>query len=572
MRDKGLDGARIDSRDREVDIRWVKSLFRGENLRHDGVAGLVLGVESVPDGLAGGLLAGVNPLYGLYGYMMGTFSGAVFTSSEFMAVQATGAMAIIVADVGIVHTGEDPDRALFTLAVLTGIVMLAAGLLKLGSLLRFVSNSVMVGFISAVGVNIVLGQLDNFTGYEAEGANRVLRTFDLIVNFGSVHWQTLVVGIITVVLIVGLERTRLGALGMVVAVFAGSVIVPLLGWDVAQLADIAEVPRALPLPSLPSLRLVPVLIVPALSLAFVGLVQGAGISANFPNPDGEYPEPSRDFVGQGAANVVAGLFRGMPVGGSMSATSLVKTAGARSRLALMVAGVVMAIMILVFADLVESIAMPALAGLLIVVGFRTVKPKDIKAVWRTGPIQATVMSVTFALTLIIPLQYAVIVGVGMSLVLYTVRQSNQITVRRLVVDDQHRIREIEPPAEVPGHDVVALQPYGSLFFAAAPVFEDQLPKVTEDSTNSVVILRLRGKNDLGSTLMDVLDRYAMALAAVDSKLVLVSVSDRIQEQLTVTGVTATVGTDNIYTSDEWLGETVKRAYRDAQDWISDQAG
>ena len=124
---------------------WAKGLFNRSTLKDDAVAGLVLGVESVPDGLAGGLLAGVNPVYGLYAYMTGTITGALFTSSTFMAVQATGAMAIVVSDVGAVHTGSDPDRALFTLAVMTGVVMLAAGIFKLGTLLRWVSTPVMVG-------------------------------------------------------------------------------------------------------------------------------------------------------------------------------------------------------------------------------------------------------------------------------------------------------------------------------------------------------------------------------------------------------------------------------------------
>jgi sulfate permease, SulP family len=146
-----------------------------DTLREDAVAGLVLGVESVPDGLAAGLLAGVNPLAGLYAYLFGTIGGSLFTSSVFMAVQATGAMAIILADVPAVHEGDNTARALFTLSVLTGVVMLAAGFLRLGSALRFVSNAVMVGFISAVGVNIILGQLTNLTGYKAEGANRVIR-------------------------------------------------------------------------------------------------------------------------------------------------------------------------------------------------------------------------------------------------------------------------------------------------------------------------------------------------------------------------------------------------------------
>jgi SulP family sulfate permease len=132
--------------------------------RHDASAGLVLGLQSVPDGLATGLLAGVNPLAGLYAYMVGTVSGAFSTSSSFMAVQGTGAMAMLVADVAVLRDSSSPSRALVTLSLLTGIAMLVAGLLKLGSMLRFVSNAVMVGFINAVGVNIVLGQLANLTG------------------------------------------------------------------------------------------------------------------------------------------------------------------------------------------------------------------------------------------------------------------------------------------------------------------------------------------------------------------------------------------------------------------------
>jgi SulP family sulfate permease len=540
----------------------IKALFRRETLRSDAVAGVVLGVESVPDGLAGGLLAGVNPVYGLYGYMVGTVTGALFTSSSFMAVQATGAMAIVVADVGVVHTAEDPGRALWTLSIVTGVVMLAAGLLKLGSILRFVSNAVMVGFINAVGVNIILGQLDNFTGYEANGANRVVRSFDLLLNFGKVHWPTLAIGVATIVLILLLERTKLGPLGMVVAIIITSAAVPLLGWEVAALGDIADIPGSLPLPMLPDLSLVPALIVPALSLAFVGLVQGAGISANFPNPDGNYPEASRDFVGQGAANVASGFFQGMPVGGSMSASSLVKTAGAKTRLALIMAGIVMAVVVLIFGDLVEFISMPALAGLLMTVGFRTVKPADMKAVWKTGAMQATVMVVTFVLTMLIPLQYAVLVGVGISMILYIINQSNQVVIKRwLVVDGQ--MKESDAPAVVEPDEVLVLQPYGSLFFASAPVFEEKLPDVTAETHNSVVILRLRGRSDLGSTFMEVLLKYATALRDQDSDLMVVSEDENMHEQLVVGGVTGVAGEENIYTSDEWLGHTVKRAYHDA---------
>ncbi len=545
----------------------IRSLFRRETLKDDAVAGVVLGVESVPDGLAGGLLAGVNPLFGLYAYMYGTFTGGLFTSSSFMAVQATGAMAIVVADVGVVHSSDNPGRALFTLSILTGAVMLAAGLLKLGSILRFVSNAVMVGFINAVGVNIILGQLDNFTGYTAQGANRVLRALDTALNPGQLDLATVTIGAATIALIVVLERTRLGPLGMVVAIVASSAAVPLLGWEVATLNNIADIPRALPLPVLPDFGLIPALIVPAVALAFIGLVQGAGISANFPNPDGTYPDASRDFAGQGAANIVTGIFQGMPVGGSMSASSLVKTAGAKSRLALLIAGVVMAVVILIFGSAVGWIAMPALAGLLMTVGYRTIKPADIKATWKTGSMQAAVMAVTFVLTMVIPLQSAVLAGVGISMILYIIKQSNQIVIKRWVLAEGDRLREVDAPEEVAAGEVVVLQPYGSLFFASAPIFEEHLPEVTEATRNAVVILRLRGRTDVGSTFMDVLLRYSEALTAADSKLVIVSADERIHEQLATARVTGVVGSENIYSSDEWVGRTLQRAYRDALAWV-----
>ncbi len=541
---------------------------RRDTLGKDAVAGLVLGVESVPDGLAAGLLAGVNPIAGLYAYLFGTIGGSFFTSSAFMAVQATGAMAIVVADVPAVHSADDPARALFTLSLLTGVVMLAAGFLRLGSVLRFVSNAVMVGFISAVGVNIILGQLANLTGYKAEGANRVVRAINTLVHPGELHLQSLAIGVVTIALILVLERTRLGPLGLVLAVIVASAGVAVLGWHgVATVSDLSKIPRALPLPEAPMLRLVPSLLVPAVSLAFVGLIQGAAISANFPNPDGRYPDASRDFIGQGAANVIAGIFRGMPVGGSMSATSLNKSAGARSRIALMIAGVVMAVVILAFAGLVGHIAMPALAGLLMLVGFRTIKPDDLRSVWKTGTVQKAVLATTFVLTMVIPLQYAVLAGVGLSVILHVVRQSNQITIKRWRLDPDGNLIETDPPARLPANEVVVLQPYGSLFFAAAPALESQLPAPADAVGNSVVILRLRGRTDLGTTFMDVLRRYAQTLTATGSKLVIVSASERIQEQLRVTGVTDLIIPENIYTGDERVGATLKRAYADATAWI-----
>lgn len=550
-----------------------RSLFSRRALKDDAMAGLVLGVESVPDGLASGLLAAVNPVAGLHAYLFGMVGAAVFTSTTFMVVHATGAMSIIVADVDLAST-EDPTRSLVTLAFLTGVLMVVAGYLRFGRFLRFVSNSVMTGFVTAVGVNVVLGQLDNFTGYQSTGGGRIPQAFDLLLHLGQVDLPSVTVGAVTIAGILWLQRTRLGAFGMVVAILAGSALAAVFaayGHDVAVVGDVAEVPRSLPVPMLPALDEVPSLLVPAASLVFVGLVQGAGVSAAFPNRDGHPSDPSQDFVGQGAGNLVSGLFQGMPVGGSMSGSSLAVSSGAKSRAALLFAGVVMAVVIVALADAVARVAMPALAGLLIVVGVTTVKPAKVRTVARTGRVPRTVMALTFVLTMVIPLQYAVLAGVGLSVLLFVAGQSSRLVCRRLVFGDDGRVVETEPPDELPPGEVVVLQPYGPIFFATASVLRDRMPKVTSTSRGSVVILRLRGADNAGSTFLEVLASYASSLREVGSKFVIVTDNERLIAQLHHTRMIDPIGSENVYRGTAVVGETTRRANEDALAWVHAQA-
>jgi SulP family sulfate permease len=537
-------------------------------LREDAQAGVVLGVQSVPDGLATGLLAGLSPLNGLYGYLIGTIVGAAVTSSAFMVVQGTGAMAMIIADVPSLHSIDDQSSAVATLAILTGAVMLVAGALKLGSLLRFVSNAVLVGFMNAVGVNIVLGQLSNLTGYAAPGGNRVVRAINTVLSPLSLDWRSVAVGLGTIALIVLLERTRIGAMGLVIAVIATSALAVVLGWtSVATLNDLGVSMQGIPPITLPSLSLAPELLVPAASIAFVGLVQGAGISSMYGRADGQRVDASRDFIGQGAANVACAVTGGMPVGGSASASAINAAAGARTRRAPMIASIVMAAVVLLFGSAVGYLAMPALAGLLILVGFRTIKPADIQAVWRTGVVQRAVLVVTFVLTMLVPLQYAVLVGVGVSVVLHVVMQSNRVVIKQRVTTDEGDVHEVDPVAVVPPREVVVLQPYGSLFFASAPVFEAALPRVEPTSRRSVVVLRLRGHTDLGTTFIDVLARYAVQLDEVGSRLIIASVDRKVLPQLRAGGVLDVIGRESVVEGDHRVGAALGKAVSDGRAWI-----
>ena len=545
--------------------------FNRRSFFKDLVAGLTLGIESIPDGMATGLLAAVNPIHGVYAYMYGTFTGALFTSSVFMAVQTPSAMALIVAGVPQVRRGEYMLESLAALTILTGIFVVFLGWIRIGRFLRFLSHSVMVGFISGIGVLTILGQLDNLTGYAATGANRVLKTINLFFNLHQVDLPTFFVGIVTILAIVNLEKTRLKSLGMVAAIFLASLLPPLFNWDsIALVSDIAEIPSLLPWPILPPLSVFPDLIIPAISLALVVILQGAGVSKNYPNPDGQYPDPDKDFIGQGISNIVTGIFQGIPVSGSFSATALSVNSGARTRLANLSAGVTMAAILLLFGNAISYLALPALGGLLIVVGYRIIKQDDIRMVWKIGPIQQTVMLITFGLTLLIPLQYAVFTGIALSILMFVFHQSNKINVVQWIRQPGELPLEKEPPQEVPPEQVLVLTPYGSLFFAAVVAFEKELPNVTEETNHSVVILNLRQRSDLGGTFLSGLERYASDLQQQNSRLMLTEISDQVMDQFNNTGYTDIFGWDNLYQATDRVFESILEAQYQAEKWIEEQ--
>jgi len=546
-------------------------LFNRKTAFSDLIAGITLGIESIPDGMASGVLAAVNPIHGVYAYMVGTFTGALVTNSVLMSVQAPSAMALIVASVPQLRGGGNYAlQSLVALTMLTGIFVVLMGVFKFGRFLRFVSHSVMTGFITGVGILTILGQLDNLTGYTSTGANRIIKTLDLIFHINQVDVRTLFVGIVTIYLIIQLEKTRLKSLGMVVAIFVASMLPAVFNWDIKLVRDIADIPKQLPWPILPPVSSFPNMIIPAISLSIVAMVQGSAVSKSYTNPDGSYPDVDKDFVGQGIANIATGVFQGIPVCGSFSATSLSVNSGARTRFANICAGITMVVVLLLFGNVISFLAMPSLAGLLMIVGFRIIKPDNVTLVWKIGTIQQSTMMITFVLTLLIPLQYAVMSGVALSTVLFITRQSNKIRVMEWVRQPVGLPIEQDSPAEVPPEKTIVLVPYGSLFFAAADAFEKELPKVTEATHHSVVILNLRQRSELGSTFLGVLKRYAEELQERQSRLVLVEVGRETMTQFEKTGYIDIFDLDNIFPATERVFESMREAQHEARKWIKEQ--
>jgi SulP family sulfate permease len=486
-----------------------------------------------------------------------------------MAVINTSAMALVVNSALAGFSGEEQLQAMVTLTILVGLFQLALGLLKLGFLTRFISNAVMTGFLTGIGVIIILSQLGDLTGYAVEGSNKVAQTLDLLRNLNQVNLPTLTIGLLTIVLIVILDRTRLSSVGMVFALVVAAVLVPLLGWQsVILVGDIAEIPRSLPSLAIPSLALVPQLFPSAVAIGLIGLVQAAGVSQGFPNPDGQYPDASGDFRGQGLANIAAGFFRGIPLGGSLSGTALVVNAGAQTRLANILTGVFVAAGVLLFATAIESLPMTALAGILIYAGYQTIKPARIMTVWRTNALSRTVMIVTFIATLFLPVQQAVLAGVLLHIILFVFQAAERVTNVELVPTESGDFREQPAPAVLPDKAVTLLLPYGSLFYAGAADFEEELP--TADQTQqAVTVLILRGRKNVGSTFLNVLKHYHDALRKNGGQLILADVNDAVYEQLRRTGVLEIIGEENILPAQPLFLASLRAASRAGQSRLSE---
>lgn len=510
--------------------------------------------------MASAILAGANPVQGLYAIMVGTPLGAIFGSSAFLTVAATSAVAITAGSALADYPAETHDSALTTLALLVGIVMVAAGLLRLGRLIRFVSNSVVVGFLTGVSVTIVLSQLGDFTGYSSAYNNKVVQAVDLALHLGQVEPSTTAIGLLTVITIVMIDRTRLSNFSMLIGMLVGSAVALFLGWSSVQtVGDVATIPNALPLPHLPDLSLAPALVIDAIAIAIIALIQGAGVSKAYPNPDGAFPDTSRDFIGQGAANIGAGLVQGMPIGGSVSTTALNVSAGARSRWANIISGLIVVLAVLLFSQAVSRVAIPAMAGLLIVAGIQSLKREEIADVWNTGWGPRLVMAITFALTLLMPLQWAVLIGVALSALVYVTTSAAEVDVKQLVPQPDGTVVERTPPATLPGGTPTILQISGNLFFAGASRVESLLP-ATAGAAKPVVILRLRGQASISSTFINVLERYAAQVQAQGGRLILTGVSPTVKAQLDRTQTTEEVlGSENIFVATDALGASTQAA-------------
>jgi SulP family sulfate permease len=547
--------------------RWLRGILPDRShLRADIVAGLPGAISSVPDGMAAAVLAGVNPVQGLYASFAGPVAGGLSSNTRMMVITTTSAAALAAGSaLQNVPAAQRPE-AIPLLVILVGVVLAAAGLIRIGRYTRFVSYSVMIGFLTGIAVNIVCGQVADLTGAKAQGDFPLAKAVDVLIHPGHIDLASLLAGLSALAILVALARTRLAVVSALIALVIPTVVVALAGADtVARVGDQGDIPRGIPLPHLPDFRLMSFsLVTGAFAIAAIVLVQGAGVAEAAPNPGDARPNPNQDIIAQGAGNLVSGLFRGIAVGGSVGQTALNVSVGGRTRWAAIWSGLWMLVILAVFSGLVGRIAVPTLGAILIFAAVGSLRLGEVTSILRTGRISQVAVITTFGATLFLPVAAAVGIGVALSLLLQLNQEAMDLTVVELIPRDDGRFEERPPPPALTSNHVTILDVYGSLLYAGSRTLEAHLPD-PGPAQSPVVVLRLRRRTSLGATFVKVVAGYADRLADSGGRLYLSGLEQGLTEQLRRTGHLD--GPVRAFEATPVVGESTQAAYLDAEAWL-----
>ncbi len=476
--------------------------YRRADLWPDFVAGLTVTVIALPQAMAYALISELPAEVGLYAAIVGAVVGGLWGSSNQLATGPTNTTSLLILAtlLGVALPGT-PEyiTAAALLAVMVGGARLLMGLARLGVLVNFVSDSVIVGFTAGAGLLILINQARHLLRLAIPSVPGLGETVALIVaHLGTLHVPSAVLSLVVIGLMVGLRRLNRKLPVALIAMVTAALIVAVVGLDGQGVAVVGELPRHLPplkVPPVLDLALIGQLSTGALAISAIGLVEALSITRSLAARTGQRLDSNQEFVGQGLANLACGFFSGFPVCGSFTRSAVNAEAGARSAVAGVFSGLLGLVVLLVLAPLAAYIPLAALAGVVTVSAVGLIDRREIGRIWRSAPGDRLIMLTTFLATLLLPLQFAVLTGILMSLAYYLLQTSTP-RVRTVLPDDQFAHLEHQPHKPLcPQLTIVEVQ--GDLYFGAAHHVDEYLRQNQErHSEQRFLLLRMNGVQHL----------------------------------------------------------------------------
>jgi SulP family sulfate permease len=483
------------------------------SLRKDVVAGLTVAAISLPQSMAYALIAGVDPRFGLYSAIVVTAVASIFGSSSHLINGPTNAISLVVfsalAGLGP-EARNDAYQATFLLALMVGVIQCVIAVSKLGDLTRYISESVVIGFMAGAGFLIALSQVGNLFGLEDRGTGHqhlLHRLWLTLTRGGSLNPHAFGIGLGTVVLVVLLRRLarkyRLPRVDMLLALTVVASVAALLGWSdpgpdgKPRLDVVGHVPAGLPLPRVPEVEFKRVgdLAGSSLAIALLGLLEALAIAKSIASQSRQPLDYNRQCLAEGLANLTGSFFQCLPGSGSLTRSAINFQAGAVSRMSGVFAALAVAVVVALLGPLARFIPKSALGGVLLVTAAGLIDWRRLLYALRASRYDAGLVLVTAFAAVCVSVEFSILIGVALSILMFVPRAA-RLKATELVVSAERVIRDRQP-TDPPCTAMVLYDLEGELFFGAAPDLDrylDDLRRRTKAGPQIVVLRVKRTRN------------------------------------------------------------------------------
>ncbi len=555
-------------------LEWWPEVNR-TTLRADAVAAVTGAIVVLPQGVAFATIAGMPPEYGLYAAMIPAVIAALFGSSrQLVSGPTTAASIVLFSSLSVLADPGSVDYVAYalTLTFMVGVIELAMGIARLGALVNFISHSVVVGFTAGAAVLIAASQLKNFFGLDMpRGLHLPEKLLYFVENLGEIHPYATTVGLATLAAGIYFRRRFPRFPYMIAAMVAGSAVALLInhflyvGGPAPGIQVVGALPATLPPLSRPDLNfdVIKELAPAALAVTLFALTEAMSISRSLAARSGDLVDGNQEFIGQGLSNIFGSFFSSYVATGSFNRSGVNYEAGAKTPMAAVFAGLLLMIIVLFVAPLLALLPNAAMAGILFLVAFGIIDFAQIKKIVRASRSDSMVLWGTFLATLFLALDFAIILGVFLSLVIYLHRASRP-RVRVRVPDPRlpkQRFSTDPSLPECPQFKMVRID--GPLFFGAVNYVAERLRVIAKHgSAQKHLLIMARTISFIDVAGAEMLAREARLRRGAGGQLYFHQLHDSARELLERGGYLQDVGEENLFdTKGEAIAEIFQRLDR-----------
>ena len=541
--------------------------YRLANLRVDVIAGITTGIILVPQSIAYALIAGLQPQVGLYTAIVASVVAAFWGSSNHLHTGPTNAASLLllaaVSPLASTSNFQEYLAVAGLLTVMTGFMRLFLGLLRLGFIVNFVSDAVVVGFTAGAAMLIIVNQMGGLLGFKIESNSSLFVTLTSLFTHGQpIHYLSLGLGAAALALVFILPRLHEKLPSQFFAVFLLSMLVAGLRLDKQGVDIIGHLPNVLPpLSQLPfgDFDLLRALLPGAVAIAVIGLIEALSISRSLATESGQYLDNNQEMVGQGMANIICGLLSGYCSSGSFTRSTVIFRAGGVTRMASVISGAFVLIAVLGLGGLMQFLARPVLAGFVISTAISMINYKRARQIMGTSKSETFIMLVTFGAAFVFPLIYVVAIGITASLMVYVYKTSRPRVLPLVPTENFRHMRPSHESEDIQCPQLSILSIEGDLYFGAANHVEDLLRShLPQFGARRFVLLQLQNMVRVDISGVRVLENYVRFVREQGGDVYFFKVKELADRLFRSSGFREFVGPDHFLDDDTAIGYLFQR--------------